>query len=485
MSAASMLDPEADILGMRPAEFYRLVQTDVERELEQRLPRHIDNESLLDIYTRWLVFQIPNLGHLSHEHSSETIQRGCDYLTSRNYNKGLVLSAFSRHKDLYIREHPQATRSRSDLAVILIRTVLLVRLVATTLTALMTCIVPARPVVQFTIMNQVVRTNRRTRTGVSHRTIQMTHHMMRLQIAVTGWIIANLQVAGMSHAMASHQLAPMNHAEPLIRIILTDRSVVRKRSDGRLSPWDDIHPPAKKPRRQDTLEGGLPRDDIETSRKKSQEDFADSPTPKQVSVVDTEPASTVDSKKAVSSAGVAKERGDSTDAEWEQAGTEADAFLQALGRELVECPEIEASAGSRDEGSSDIPTYSPASPVSSVDQHHPPEDLAPGDGEDFPMADVLDDIAERTRSMSLEIDEDQPRSDPVIVPFYTLKSLQRDPPYDSGVLNLFRLKKNSHVYINVTRRRKAIDFYNETEEERATMNMSHCSLTTSRSSGSC
>ncbi|EFQ27729.1 uncharacterized protein GLRG_02873 [Colletotrichum graminicola M1.001] len=484
MSAFSMLGSGVDILGMSPAEFYCLLQKDVERELERHFPQYIDNESLLDIYTKWLVFQIPNLGHRSHEDSSETIRRGCDYLSSRNYKKGLVLSAFSRHKNCYIRGHPEATRRRANLAIVLIltalfRTILILILVETTFTVLMIFIAPAKPVApifRFIVMNQIARIIRNARTGVYPRTMTMTHGTMSLHIAVIDCIVANLQVAGMSHAAASRRLAPMDHAKPLIRIILTDRGVGRKRSDGRLSPWDDIHPPPKKPRQQDAWEGGLPWDDFEAPRENNKRDSADSAAAKHVIAIDHEPAPIDNSKKAVASLGVAKAAGEPTEAEWEQAGIEANAFLEALGRELAECPELETSANLRNQGNSDSPTYSSASPVSSACQYHSPANSVPDDDEDSFMDDVLDDIAEPTRSKGCKIDEDQPCSDPVIIPYQTLKSLQRDPPYDSDVLNLFRCKRDSHVYINVARRRNAVDFYTETEEERATVSMSNLAV---------
>ncbi|KAK2011009.1 hypothetical protein LZ32DRAFT_629803 [Colletotrichum eremochloae] len=458
----------ADILGMRPAEFYRLVQKEVERELERRFPQYIDDESLLDIYTEWLVFQIPNLGHHSHKDSSKTIRRGCGYLSSRNYNKGLVLNAFSRHKDRYIRDYPEGSRAFN-----------LARRDATTLTVRMIYIVPERPVVQIfqsTVTNQIVRIIWNTRTDVSPRIMAMTHDIMSLQIAATYCIVANPQVAGMSHAAGSRRLAPMYHAKPLIRVILRDQSIGRKRSDGRLSPWDDIYPPPKKPRQQDDIEGGLPWDDIEAPRRENnQGNSVDSSTAKQIIALDYEPAPNVDPKKAAPSLGYAKAVEELTDAEWKQAGTEANAFLEAFGRELAECPELGASADLRDECNSDSLTYSSASPVSSTGQPRPPANSAPDDDENVFMADVLDDIAEPTRSMSCEIDEDQPCSHPDIVPFQTLKSLQRDPPYDPGVLNLFRWK-NSHVYINVARRRNAVDLYTETEGERATVKMSNLAV---------
>ncbi|WDK11582.1 hypothetical protein CGRA01v4_02861 [Colletotrichum graminicola] len=241
----------------------------------------------------------------------------------------------------------------------------------------------------------------------------------------------------------------------------------RKRSDGRLSPWDDIHPPPKKPRQQDAWEGGLPWDDFEAPRENNKRDSADSAAAKHVIAIDHEPAPIDNSKKAVASLGVAKAAGEPTEAEWEQAGIEANAFLEALGRELAECPELETSANLRNQGNSDSPTYSSASPVSSACQYHSPANSVPDDDEDSFMDDVLDDIAEPTRSKGCKIDEDQP---------WTLKSLQRDPPYDSDVLNLFRCKRDSHVYINVARRRNAVDFYTETEEERATVSMSNLAV---------
>ncbi|KAK2046493.1 hypothetical protein LZ31DRAFT_583356 [Colletotrichum somersetense] len=445
MSTASMASSEVDILGMHPADFYRLLQKDVEHELERRFPQYIDDESLLDIYTKWLVFQIPYLGHHSHKDSSETIRRGCDYLSSRNYNKGVVLSALSRHKGRYTRDYPEdcpvARRNRSNLAVVLIRTVLFRTtlnrtLVEMTYTAQMIYIVPARPVApiyRFTVMNQIVRRLRNERTDVSLHTMTTTHGITNLQIA-------------------------------------------RKRSDGRLSPWDDIYPPPKKSRQQDVLEGSLPWDDSGKPQMNKQRDSADASTAKQVIAIDYEHTPKVDSKKAVPSLGMPKAARESTDAEWEQARMEADAFLEALGRELIECPELEASADLRGEGDSDSSINYSLSPVSSAGQHHPPTNSASGNGEGVFMADVFDDIAEPTRSMSCEIGEDQPCSDPGIIPFKTLKSLQRDPPYDSDVLNLFRRKKDSHIYINVGRRRNAVDLYTDTEEERATVGMSNLAV---------
>lgn len=107
LSTANMKDAETDFLGMRPTHFYRLRQREVEGELERCFPNTKDDEKLLEIYTRWLVFQIPNLGHRSHKDSSVTIRRGCDYLRSRNYTKGVVITTFSSHRNLFLRDFPK------------------------------------------------------------------------------------------------------------------------------------------------------------------------------------------------------------------------------------------------------------------------------------------------------------------------------------------------------------------------------------------
>ncbi|OHW94075.1 hypothetical protein CSPAE12_07286 [Colletotrichum incanum] len=250
----------------------------------------------------------------------------------------------------------------------------------------------------------------------------------------------------------------------------------RKRSDGRLSPWDDIHPPAKKPRQQNPVAGGLPWDDIEAPRKKDQREPAGASNAKQVIVVDHEPAPSSNSKQAASSENVTKELGETTDAKWNQAEMEANVFLEAFGRGLVECPEPDASANSQVEGSCESPFYPPAWSAFCATQYHFSEDQSPGDGEDILMADILDEVAKSTRSMSCNIDEDPPRTDLVIVPFQTLKPLQRNPPYDSSVLDLFRGKENSHVYVNVSRRSNAVEMYVENEEERTTARLSHLTV---------
>ncbi|KDN65221.1 hypothetical protein CSUB01_05465 [Colletotrichum sublineola] len=810
MSAASMPGSGADILGMRPAEFYRLVQKEVERELERRFPQYIDDESLLDIYTEWLVFQIPNLGYHSHKDSSKTIRRGCGYLSSRNYNKGLVLNAFSRHKDRYIRDYPEGSRAfnlarrdveinykslprprptpdpssthatsrssktaanparlvpsqtRSTLATPITKSPEEVQSALNDLSPSdrqkpfarfeepesqgpsfiepsNEMSVPSSPKTQIPPANYVCN-----RCGIAGHFIKQcptngnplfdrlppkgyichvcgaarTHYVHdcpqylggnnsestpekcrgtsvsptvsrndfggrlivpsdegrvgpcqmyidpfntdRLEYSTplttrglggttylgsagqtepfSAWQARkpiddymnkdraryihsqtdnsqddsqdypspiggsanfgiNTKPIGPRRCLDSyrpfsyhpdsyrpvsssrgndtyrpddlyrpsearrsdisvhrdepdrqdnlehqngrlspyhgddsryyespdcrdilhrrespgrwdeprrressarpkvsrqatnscHPEGPKHRGRVKAREVLEKKAIrkkkttgyslhKRKRSDGRLSPWDDIYPPPKKPRQQDDIEGGLPWDNIEAPRRENnQGNSVDSSTAKQIIALDYEPAPNVDSKKAVPSLGYAKAVEELTDAEWEQAGTEANAFLEAFGRELAECPELEASAGLRDECNSDSLTYSSASPVSSTGQPRPPADSAPDDDENVFMADVLDDIAEPTRSMSCEIDEDQPCSHPDIVPFQTLKSLQRDPPYDPDVLNLFRWK-NSHVYINVARRRNAVDLYTKTEEERATVKMSNLAV---------
>ncbi|GKT59222.1 WD40 repeatcontaining protein [Colletotrichum tofieldiae] len=360
---------------------------------------------------------------------------------------------------------------------------------AMTSIALTICIVPVRPVVL--IFQFDVRRTQNARMGTSPRIMLMDHVITSLQTAIVICVIANLPVAGVNHAVASHP----NHTERLKhRDLIKSKEIFqsktagkkettvcsvfkRNRSDGRLSPWDDIHPPAKKPRRKDPLTGGLPWDDVEAPQKKDQREPAGSSNVKQVIVVDHEPVPSSNSKQTESSENITKEPGETTDAKWNQAEMEANAFLEAFGRDLVECPEPDASANSQIEGGCESPPYSPAWSALCATQYHLSEDPVPADGEDICMADVPGEITKSTRSTSCEIDENPPRSDPVIVPFQTLKPLQRNPPYDSGVLNLFRGKENNHVYVNLTRRSNAVEMYVETaEEECTTTRMSHLTV---------
>ncbi|KAK1497168.1 hypothetical protein CCUS01_13207 [Colletotrichum cuscutae] len=99
------------IFGMHPREFYSLNQRDIEWELTHRHSKDIDDETLLELYTKWLARQTPFLGLTDHTASSRVIRDACDYLSSRKYEKHLVLSAFNQHKKDYLRDRPQDKRT--------------------------------------------------------------------------------------------------------------------------------------------------------------------------------------------------------------------------------------------------------------------------------------------------------------------------------------------------------------------------------------
>lgn len=106
-----MTDSKLLIFGMHPREFYRLNQRDIEWELTHRHSKDIDDETLLELYTKWLAKQTPFLGLTDHTASSRVIRDACDYLSSRKYEKHLVLSAFNEHKKDYLRDRPQDKRT--------------------------------------------------------------------------------------------------------------------------------------------------------------------------------------------------------------------------------------------------------------------------------------------------------------------------------------------------------------------------------------
>lgn len=236
----------------------------------------------------------------------------------------------------------------------------------------------------------------------------------------------------------------------------------RKRSDGRLSPWDNIQPPPKKPRQQDPWASGLPWDDIDMSPKRHHRESAGTSTAKQVSNVDHRPAPSSTPNEVALSENEAMVPDEVVDTE-RRARIEANAFLEAFAIELAERLELDGSANSKNESVSACALSHLASSASCADCYHPLEDSVPSGNEDATMVDVLDEGAESARNMSCEKDEDS--SEP-------LKPLQREQPYDTSVVGLFQDK--ARAYINTTRRRTAVEMYEKAGEDRTTTNeMSH------------
>ncbi|KAF6842089.1 hypothetical protein CPLU01_00182 [Colletotrichum plurivorum] len=89
-----------------PDDLWQLGQPDIEEILERTFPLHINNGKLLEIYTLWLVKQIPKLGLKSSLDSSDIVRNGCNFLSARNYDKGVVLSAFSKHQPTHLKDYP-------------------------------------------------------------------------------------------------------------------------------------------------------------------------------------------------------------------------------------------------------------------------------------------------------------------------------------------------------------------------------------------
>nr|XP_036588351.1 uncharacterized protein CTRU02_01403 [Colletotrichum truncatum]KAF6799724.1 hypothetical protein CTRU02_01403 [Colletotrichum truncatum] len=97
-------------IGVTPEEFSKLSQHLLEEKLDKSFPRYIDDHNLLDIYTRWLSLQVPRLEYRSSIDTTKTVRNCCEFLGSRNYEKGVVIDAFWRHKDVYLKERPNGKR---------------------------------------------------------------------------------------------------------------------------------------------------------------------------------------------------------------------------------------------------------------------------------------------------------------------------------------------------------------------------------------
>ncbi|KAL2877907.1 hypothetical protein SGCOL_006857 [Colletotrichum sp. CLE4] len=106
-----MTDSKLLILEMHPREFYSLDQRDIEWELTHRYSKDIKDKRPLELYTKWLAKQIPFLGLTGHTASSRVIRDACDYLSTRKYEKHLVLNVFNQHKEDYLRDRPKDTRT--------------------------------------------------------------------------------------------------------------------------------------------------------------------------------------------------------------------------------------------------------------------------------------------------------------------------------------------------------------------------------------
>lgn len=96
--------------GTWPDDIWQLGQSDIEKTLDYSFPLYIDDSKLLKVYTFWLVKQIPKLGLKSSFDSSDIIRNGCNFLSARNYDKGVVISAFSKHQPHYLKEYPDGRR---------------------------------------------------------------------------------------------------------------------------------------------------------------------------------------------------------------------------------------------------------------------------------------------------------------------------------------------------------------------------------------
>ncbi|KAK2754178.1 hypothetical protein CKAH01_06116 [Colletotrichum kahawae] len=269
-------------------------------------------------------------------------------------------------------------------------------------------------------------------------------------------------------------------------------------SDGRLSPWSDIHtPPTKRVRRNSPSSEGLPWDDAESLFEQPNLGQFNQPTStasfpsSQQHVAQFQPVQ----RDAMEEDFIPL----TSEEEWEQAGIEADAFLESFGMELASYGYVQPSS---------TPFNRPrpfTSPGGNVAGHNNPNAFGPdvsqianfseteavnteeSKGNDDDSACSLMSSPTQRGAVSDDTDGDvcmtntsevpgeTPAEGQAIVPYQTVKSLQRDPQYDPFVKALFQGREHENVYVNVVGRNTAMDMY-EDEETRTAKRMSRLTV---------
>lgn len=276
-------------------------------------------------------------------------------------------------------------------------------------------------------------------------------------------------------------------------------------SDGRLSPWSDIHtPPTKRVRRDSPPPAGLPWDDAES--------LFEQPNIGQLN----QPTSTTSfpsgQQHATQFQPVNRDAMEedfiplTSEEEWEQAGIEADAFLESFGMELASYGYVQLSSTP---SNSPMPFTGPGG--NTAGHNNPADEFGPdisqnatfakteavnteeSKGNDDDSACSLMSSPVQRGAVSADTDGDvcmtnaadgsvkTPTEGQAIVPHQTVKPLQRDPPYDPRVKALFQGREHENVYVNVAGRNTAMDMY-EDEEMRAAKRMSRLTVKDSASS---
>ncbi|KXH41913.1 hypothetical protein CSIM01_02749 [Colletotrichum simmondsii] len=291
---------------------------------------------------------------------------------------------------------------------------------------------------------------------------------------------------GLKKAIEQSLERDLDEEEAKLRSRLTKRH-----ADGRLSPWDDIERPAKRQRHEQPFSGGLPWDDVEMPPKEKHQSAlvgqtmqSLGPAKKDLDVgTETKPAGAsenipMDTGGALNSA-EGSEPTRVTDSQWQQASMESDEFFAALGRELFfraqpgvfeVMPITQSNDGSMVMQSASLPS------ATSHEQSIMPRNLDSddysnnnNDNDDASMGDAPDEMGQAL-SPPIEVNHGSSQTEEAIIPLQTLKPLHRGPPYDPHVLGLFRSRRHENVYVNIARRRTAIELDEawEPEEERST-----------------
>ncbi|TDZ25786.1 hypothetical protein Cob_v000796 [Colletotrichum orbiculare MAFF 240422] len=275
---------------------------------------------------------------------------------------------------------------------------------------------------------------------------------------------------------------------------------VSGRSEGRLTPWRDVPSfSSRKRSRQEVSCQGLPRDDEPKHPKKRQRDHGGPRNNNKVTPATKTLPESSEGKHYTEGANSGSPLVLKVDIlDRERVILQADAFLAGLEQELMDRHPTETAAMDTTEEYADSGSFATAvSPAVLDGQLHSPEMPANPDRDgDISMSETAQSYDFRGEAVQchgpeasafppdtlvtnplsdhagLGVDKFPPKAlismemaRPMpITALKTVKALQRDPPYADSVLDLWRGREHENVYVNVVKRKTALEMYEESGE---------------------
>ncbi|KAI8306622.1 hypothetical protein K4K59_011441 [Colletotrichum sp. SAR11_240] len=461
-------------LDLTPRELQDVSQSRLERKLLRSSRHVIDKPTFLGIYTKWMTLQIPRLGYHSALDSTVVYREGCDFLAHEGYDKGPVLASFSNHQDEYLKCFPNGKRefnyARRDIEIHFKKLVDQPRRAS----------VHSATATSSTFNEHLLQTRAPLSSSASQQSDLQSRRSSFDKSKYNGVSSERLEWLSAQNEEETIFAMPPPAAAPAV----PTGDYLCKRCERPGLPWDDAESLFEQPN-----VGQFNQPTSTTSFSSDQQHATQfQPVNRDAMEEDFIPLT--------------------SEEEWEQAGIEADAFLESFGMELASYGYVQPSS---------TPSNRPmpfTSPGSNIAGHNSANEFGPDISQNAAFAETEAVITEESKgnddddsacslmsspvprgAISPDIDGDvcmtnaaegsveTPTDGQAIVPYQTVKPLQGDPPYDPRVKTLFQGREHENVYVNVVGRNTAMDMY-EDEETRAAKRMSRLTVKDSASSKS-